>query len=87
MVVETSSLFRHPFGLPIPHVAIVRRKKEGIGAAVASFVRKSFLTPEEVARQWYDWRPRGVATPRCGDGMRVIFWCLRQSRGASFLGG
>jgi uncharacterized membrane-anchored protein YjiN (DUF445 family) len=44
-------------GLPIPHTAIVRREKERIGAAVASFVRKSFLTPEEVARQWQTWRP------------------------------
>lgn len=52
-----TALFRHPLGLPIPHTAIVRKEKERIGAAVASFVRKSFLTPEEVARQWQTWRP------------------------------
>lgn len=52
-----TALFRHPLGLPIPHTAIVRKEKERIGAAVASFVRKSFLTPEEVTRQWLEWRP------------------------------
>ena len=52
-----TALFRHPLGLPIPHTAIVRKEKERIGAAVASFVRKSFLTPEEVNRQWMEWRP------------------------------
>ena len=57
-----TALFRHPLGLPIPHTAIVRKEKERIGAAVASFVRKSFLTPEEVARQWQSWRPLKKAT-------------------------
>lgn len=52
-----TALFRHPLGLPIPHTAIVRKEKERIGAAVASFVRKSFLTPEEVKRQWMEWQP------------------------------
>lgn len=52
-----TALFRHPLGIPIPHTAIVRKEKSRIGNAVASFVRKSFLTPEEVTRQWKRWRP------------------------------
>lgn len=52
-----TALFRHPLGLPIPHTAIVKKEKARIGAAVASFVRKSFLMPEEVTRQWMEWKP------------------------------
>ena len=52
-----TALFRHPLGLPIPHTAIVQKEKDRIGNAVASFVRKSFLAPEEVTRQWRQWRP------------------------------
>mgnify|MGYP000371473327 CR=1 FL=1 len=52
-----TALFRHPLGLPIPHTAIVKKEKARIGAAVASFVRKSFLTPDEVTRQWMEWKP------------------------------
>lgn len=54
-----TALFRHPLGLPIPHTAIVRREKRRIGELVAKFVRGSFLTKEEVSRQWQNWRPVG----------------------------
>lgn len=57
-----TALFRHPLGLPIPHTAIVRKEKERIGAAVASFVRKSFLMPDEILRQWKGWQPVRRAT-------------------------
>ena len=52
-----TALFRHPLGLPIPHTAIVRKEQKRIGNAVASFVRQSFFTPEEVMKQWQSWRP------------------------------
>lgn len=52
-----TALFRHPLGLPIPHTAIVREEKERIGELVGQFVRGSFLTKDEVSRQWKDWRP------------------------------
>ncbi len=71
-----TALFRHPLGLPIPHTAIVKKEKERIGAAVASFVRKSFLMPEEVSRQWSTWRPvsrlvgRLSERERAGDMLR-----------------
>src|SRR5210317_1403611 len=38
-----TALFRHPLGLPIPHTAIVPRRKDDIGAALARFVRDNFL--------------------------------------------
>ena len=52
-----TALFRHPLGLPIPHTAIVKEEKARIGDLVGQFVRGSFLTHEEVSRQWRDWRP------------------------------
>src|SRR3954469_8818268 len=46
-----TALFRHPLGLPIPHTAIIPRNKDRIGAALAAFLRESFLIPAVVARR------------------------------------
>ena len=43
-----TALFRHPLGIPIPHTAIVPKRKDEIGANLARFVRDSFLTPQVV---------------------------------------
>lgn len=43
-----TALFRHPLGLPIPHTAIIPRKKDQIGASLGGFVRDHFLTREVV---------------------------------------
>jgi uncharacterized membrane-anchored protein YjiN (DUF445 family) len=43
-----TALFRYPLGLPIPHTAIIPRRKDQIGAGLASFVNQYFLTPEVV---------------------------------------
>ena len=43
-----TALFRHPLGLPIPHTAIIPRKKDQIGQSLGSFVEQNFLTPEVV---------------------------------------
>src|SRR5260221_7880552 len=45
------ALFRNPLGLPIPHTAIIPRNKDGIGEALASFIRENFLIPSVVARR------------------------------------
>lgn len=44
-----SALFRRPLGLPIPHTAIVPRRKDAIGRALATFVHDHFLVREAVA--------------------------------------
>jgi uncharacterized membrane-anchored protein YjiN (DUF445 family) len=54
-----TALFRHPLGIPVPHTAIVPRKKDQIGAALASFVEQHFLTAEIVGE-----RLAGVEIPR-----------------------
>ena len=44
-----TALFRHPLGLPIPHTAIIPRKKDQIGDSLGDFVGENFLA-EHVVR-------------------------------------
>ena len=39
-----TALFRHPVGLPIPHTAVIPRKKDQIGTSLGTFVQENFLT-------------------------------------------
>ncbi|MBI5090045.1 MAG: DUF445 domain-containing protein [Actinobacteria bacterium] len=41
-----TALFRHPLGLPIPHTAIIPRRKDQIGASLGEFVQENFLTKD-----------------------------------------
>jgi uncharacterized membrane-anchored protein YjiN (DUF445 family) len=41
-----TALFRHPLGLPIPHTAIIPKRKDQIGASLGEFVQENFLTRE-----------------------------------------
>lgn len=43
------ALFRRPFGLPIPHTAIIARNKDRIGRSLGSFIANNFLAPGLVA--------------------------------------
>ena len=43
-----TALFRHPLGLPIPHTAIIPRRKASLGASLQEFVTENFLRPEVV---------------------------------------
>ncbi|WP_245753462.1 DUF445 domain-containing protein [Geodermatophilus ruber] len=43
-----TALFRHPLRLPIPHTAIIPRKKDQIGASLGTFVQQNFLTRDVV---------------------------------------
>ena len=42
------ALFRHPMGIPIPHTAIIPRRKNEIGDSLARFVADHFLAPDVV---------------------------------------
>ena len=42
------ALFRHPLGLPIPHTAIVPKRKNDFGETLAHFVADHFLRPDVV---------------------------------------
>lgn len=43
-----TAIFRHPMGLPIPHTAIVPRKKAQLGQHLGRFISQYFLTTEQV---------------------------------------
>ena len=43
-----TALFRHPLGLPIPHTAIIPRKKDQIGESLGGFIEENFLSDEVV---------------------------------------
>ncbi|HMO57450.1 MAG TPA: DUF445 domain-containing protein [Roseiflexaceae bacterium] len=44
-----TALFRHPLGLPIPHTAIIPRRKNDLGASIGRFMRDNFLTTEVIS--------------------------------------
>lgn len=46
-----TALFRRPFGLPIPHTAIVPRNKARIGRSLGGFVANNFLVAEAVSQK------------------------------------
>jgi len=41
-----TALFRHPLGIPIPHTAIIPRRKDQIGRSLGEFVEGNFLTQD-----------------------------------------
>jgi uncharacterized membrane-anchored protein YjiN (DUF445 family) len=41
-----TALFRRPLGLPIPHTAIIPRRKDSIGASIGRFVEDNFLSED-----------------------------------------
>lgn len=46
-----TALFRHPLGIPIPHTAIIRRRKDQFAETLGAFVRDNFLSPGIVAER------------------------------------
>jgi uncharacterized membrane-anchored protein YjiN (DUF445 family) len=45
-----TAIFRHPMRLPIPHTAIIPKRKESLGASLQEFVAENFLR-EDVVRE------------------------------------
>ena len=41
-----TALFKHPLGIPIPHTAIIKRKKDQLGEGLGTFVRENFLSAD-----------------------------------------
>ena len=46
-----TALFRHPLGVPIPHTAIIRERKDQFGATLGGFVQDNFLSPDIVGER------------------------------------
>jgi uncharacterized membrane-anchored protein YjiN (DUF445 family) len=66
-----TALFRHPLGLPIPHTAIIPRKKDALGENLGDFVGANFLAEVVVTDK----------LQRVGIGNRLGSW-LAQPRNA-----
>ena len=49
-----TALFKHPLGIPIPHTAIIKRKKDQLGEGLGDFVRENFMSPEVVETKLRD---------------------------------
>ncbi len=49
-----TALFKHPLGIPIPHTAIIKRKKDQLGEGLGTFVRENFLSPPVVETKLLD---------------------------------
>jgi uncharacterized membrane-anchored protein YjiN (DUF445 family) len=82
------ALFKHPLGIPIPHTAIVPRRKDEIGESMARFVAEHFLHPDVVrarlrevnmARGMADWLRSAGGRERVADLVATV---LRDMLGA-----
>lgn len=51
------ALFRHPLGVPIPHTAIIKNKKEAIAGNLADFIRNKFLASETLIAKLREQNP------------------------------
>jgi len=51
------ALFRHPLGVPIPHTAIIRNKKDAIAGNLASFIRDKFLASDTLIAKLRKYNP------------------------------
>lgn len=56
-----TALFKHPLGIPIPHTAIIKRKKDQLGEGLGTFVRENFMSPEVVETKLRDAQVSGRA--------------------------
>lgn len=56
-----TALFRHPLGIPLPHTAIVAKRKDQIGAALGDFVRFNFMNPDALAERVRTAKPASSA--------------------------
>lgn len=46
-----TALFRHPLGIPIPHTAIIKRKKDQVGHQLSEFVGENFFNSAAITEQ------------------------------------
>jgi uncharacterized membrane-anchored protein YjiN (DUF445 family) len=51
------ALFRHPLGVPIPHTAIIKNKKDAIAGNLAGFIRDRFLASDTLIAKLREYNP------------------------------
>jgi uncharacterized membrane-anchored protein YjiN (DUF445 family) len=91
-----TALFRRPFGLPIPHTAIIPRNKDRIGAALGGFIADNFLTEAvlqeklravEVAQWGGAWLQKPANARSLAQRIAVVLPEVIESAPPGFLGG
>ncbi len=60
-----TALFKHPLGIPIPHTAIIPRKKDQLGEGLGAFVRENFLSQQVVETKLRDAQIAGRSASGC----------------------
>ena len=93
------ALFRHPMGIPIPHTAIIPKRKDEIGENLANFVAEHFLHPDVVrvklesanlAKNTAQWLKSPRGQERVQDlSIRLVHWvlgALHEERVRQFIG-
>lgn len=93
-----TALFKHPMGIPIPHTALIRRKKDQLGTSLGSFVGDNFLDPEMVsekvrsariperAGEWLaDDENRAMASDQAAKAIRSVLAVLRDEDAVSII--
>ncbi|NLG44979.1 MAG: DUF445 family protein [Gordonia sp.] len=77
-----TALFRQPLGLPIPHTALIPRKKDQIGEQLGGFIQENFMTREvienrvqslDLPRRLSTWFADPVNKPRVNDEVSRVF--------------
>lgn len=68
-----TAIFRHPLGVPIPHTAVIRQRKDQFGETLGAFVQENFLSPDVVGE-----RVRSAAIPR-----RLASWLSVEENAAA----
>jgi uncharacterized membrane-anchored protein YjiN (DUF445 family) len=76
-----TALFRHPLRIPIPHTAIIPKRKDQIGESLGEFVESNFLTRDviderlrgaELGRRAGEWLAAPANANRAGDAVADV---------------
>ncbi len=49
-----TAIFRHPLGIPIPHTALIPRRKDTLAQGLEQFVTEHFLSPSTLRERYLD---------------------------------
>ena len=66
-----TALFKHPLGIPIPHTAIIPKRKDRVGMTLGLFVQRNFLNTDVVAHRLSSLRP----------AERIAHWMMEPETG------
>lgn len=76
-----TALFRHPMRIPIPHTAIIPKRKDQIGRSLGDFVESNFLTTDviedrlrgaDIGRRAGEWLADHDNAARAGDAVADV---------------